>query len=205
MDRLYAPCLLALTLFAATPAAGQAVSDVDRIEEDWELVIGTPSVVEAGPQLTTTMSPVGDPSQVAFTFNLNYRDDPFRVGGLQLRAWSEKQEVAEDTQEASQCSTEGETISWTQRMSLSGGLLHARVTGRRSTTWSQFGQGGQLTVSMPSSLASLDDYSPAVSLSKSGAGWQSNRVTRLQLKQVRYYRGDQLVGIIETPQTIIGN
>ncbi len=194
-----------LPLTTNEPAAAQAPAGVDRIEEDWVLVLGTPSADEAGPQLTTTMSPVGDNSQMFMSFNLNYRDDPFLVGGLQLRAWSGTSAVGQNTQETAQCSTPGETIAWTQRMSLSGGTLQYQVTGGQSTTWFKFGQGGQLVVSVGSSLASLDGYNPSLSVSKSGAGWQSNRVTSLKLNQVRYYKSGALVAIINTPQTVIAN
>lgn len=196
--------LLVLTWIG--PATAQVpVTGVDRIEEDWVLVLGTPSPEEAGPQITMTMSPVGDNTQMSMSFNLNYREDPFLAGGLQLRAWSGSSAIGQDSQETAQCSTPSETIRWTQRMSLSGGRLQYEVVGGQSTTWAKFGQGEHLTVPTDLSLASLDGYKASESVARSGVGWQSNRVTSLTLNQVRYYKNGALVAIIKEPQAVLSN
>ena len=101
------------------------------------------------------------------------------------------------------CETQGETISWTQRMKLSGGNLKFNVVNGLSTTWGQFGQGpGTFGVSMPSTLSDLSAYKPDYSVSKSGVSWQSNRVTSMTLLQVRYYNGRQLISTDSTSRTV---
>lgn len=187
---------------ATTPAA---LAGIDRVEEDWEVVVANPSPNEAGPQMTTTMSPSGD-NKVAFgSFYLNYRDDPFRAGGLHLRAWSDEQAIAGDTQQTQLLSTDNETITWTQRMRITGGMLTYEVLSGESTTWPKFGQGEQLDVTVPTSLTSLDTYSPDCTVANSGVSWQSNRVTSMKLLRIRYYANGQLVSTDETTRTIVGN
>jgi hypothetical protein len=196
----------ALALLLAVFAAGRLqaqTTDIDRVDEDRELVLGTPSPAEARPQITTTMSPVGDNALMFMSFNLNYRDDPFQPGGLQLRAWSGEQAQAQGTQKTNLLQSTGETITWTQRMRLTGGTLTYEIVAGESTTWGKFGQGERLDVVVPASLTSLDGYRPAVTVERSGATWQSNRVDGMRLLRVRYYRGGNLVATDETARTLI--
>jgi hypothetical protein len=194
------PLAVAGRLHAQTATATPA--GIDRIEEDWELVLGTPSPEEVGPQITTTMSPVGDNQSMFLSFNLNYRDDPYQAGGLQVRAWSGDRSVGSMTQGSALLRTAGETITWTQRMSLSGGELSYEISAGDSTTWGKFGQGGLLGVGTTASLSSLDGYSPDVSVQSSSPTWQSNRVTSMRLVEVRYYRGGNLVATDDTPRSV---
>lgn len=188
---------------ACVPAVAHLYTPtIDRVEEDWELVVETPDVAGAGPQMTTTMSPDGDNSLGHVSFNLNYRDAPFRAGGLQMQIWSGESVVATNERGTAQCTTAGETITWTQRMSLSGGTLSYEVKAGESTTWGKFGQGELLDVTAPSSLTSLAAYAPAVSQAYSGVGWQSNHVTRMTLLRVRYYSGGLLVLTDDLPRPI---
>src|SRR5262249_24089103 len=127
---------------------------------------------------------------------------PFRAGGLQVLAWSGKDLMASTSQKETQCSTAGETITWTQRLALSGGMLRYQITNGTSTTWGGFRHGGLLSVVQSSSLESLDAYSPDVSKANSGVGWQANHVTRMTLARVRYYSGSTLVRTDNTPRSI---
>ncbi|HEV3166621.1 MAG TPA: hypothetical protein VGZ22_21530 [Isosphaeraceae bacterium] len=168
----------------------------DRIEEDWVLVIDTPDVDANGPQITTTMSPTADHSSSPFVaFDMNYREYPdFTPGGMQLQVWSGKDLGDTATHGSAQLNTSGETITWTQAMSLSGGSINYSIKNGRSQTWDDFGpDGNPLSVSFTSSLSSLTDYSPDVSLANSGATWQSNHVTSLAIVKVRYYSAGQLI------------
>ena len=63
----------------------------------------------------------------------------------------------------------GETITWTQRLSLSAGSLSFNVVNGQSTTWGQFGQGqGNLGLSVSSTLADLGGYKPDYSIVEVG-------------------------------------
>ncbi len=180
------------------------VSQADRIEEDWELVITSPDPAGAGPQITTSMSPTGDIAEAPFVrFNLNYRDQPsFSPGGLQVQVWSDKQLLSTSSQKSASCSTENETITWTQRMTLVDSGVFYSIRSGNSTTWGNFGESLNLTVYFASSVGTLAGYSPAASVSSSGVGWQSNRVGSMTLKRVRYYEDGDLISTDATPRSI---
>ena len=120
----------------------------DRVEEDWKVVIGDPDPDSTGPQITTCMRPVS--SSTAFVaFCLNYRDNPdWRPGGLQIKAYGEPSGASQDrplvasvTAKTDSFDTEGETVTWTQRATISAGPLSYTVQNGSSTTWGSFGQG----------------------------------------------------------------
>jgi hypothetical protein len=200
--------LLATFALAGSVGLGQTSSNpIDQVEEDWVLVIGTPNTDEVGPQITTSMSPVSDSSTPFVAFDLNYRDYPsFLAGGLQAKVYSSSTGTVQSSssQDDDLLQTAGETITWTQRLSLSGGsTLTYSILNGQSTTWGAFGtsQGlNPLTFTAP--LTSLASYSPSTSVANSGVGWQSNRVTTMTLVQVRYYSKGQLVSTDTTSRSV---
>jgi hypothetical protein len=201
-------------LLALTAPVGMAQvpgTPPDQIEEDWQVVIANPDATAVGPQITTCMSPIPDPSLGFITFYLNYRDYPtWSPGGMQMKAYgpipgpgTSAPVVDSDSSGTEVCQTPGETISWTQRMSLANGNVRYDVVNGQSTTWGSFGQGRGLdAVSLPSSLTDLSGYNPNYSVSKSGASWQANRVTTMRLLQVRYYSRGSLISTDTTPRTV---
>jgi hypothetical protein len=108
------------------------------------------------------------------------------------------------TKGTAQCSTTGETITWTQSMSLSSGTISFSINSGKSTTWGKFGQGQQLNLgnSFTTNLNSLSLYSPATTVANSGVGWEPNCVTSMTLLQVRYYAGGKLLATDKTVRTI---
>lgn len=193
--------LIALTL-AAWPARLESAAGVvaDQVEEDWEVIVNTPDQAAVGPQLTTTMSPTGTNRIPFVAFNLNYRDNPFQAGGLQVQVWNPTVVLASDSQKWSVLNTPGEAITWTQRMRVEGGNLFYEVRHGRSQTWGDFGGDDQLDVHISTTLTDLSAYDPDVSASNSGAGWMGNRVTSMTLKQVRYYRNGSLIQTDSQPR-----
>ena len=189
-------CSLAIFSMACAISLGQTTGAIDQVEEDWQVVIATPNPNEVGPQFTTCMTPVADGSTPFVALDLNYRDvQSFQPGGLQVNVYSNGSATATSTQGNAVCSTSNETISWTQRMSLSSGsqFTYSIVNGQ-STTWGQFGTSNGLSaVNFTATSSSFASYSPAVSVAKSGAGWQSNRVSSMTLLRVRYYSSGQLI------------
>lgn len=175
---------------------------IDRVEEDWELVIGSTDVPAAGPQLTTTMCPGPLEDHPDVNFNLNYRDGAnFQAGGLQVEVFDGVDLVAAANSGSAQLQTDNETITWTQKLTIAGGTIQYQVQSGHSTTWGDFG-GDDLTVSFGSALANLSEYSSEISLTKSGVGWQSDHVSSMRLIQVRFYSGDTLVKSEDTPRSV---
>jgi len=196
---------LALVLIAATTGAGPVTGTApDRIEEDWELVVGEPSPVEVGPQVSACMAATTDVGASYAVFNLNYRDYPtFAAGGLQAQVWNGSQRtVNTSAQGGSVLSTAGETITWTQSMGIWNGVMTFRVKNGTSTTWGGFGYENDLAVAYSSSLPDLSGYRPEWSVAKSGVTWQANRVQSLRLVRVRYYSGSTLLSTDETPRSV---
>ncbi len=201
----------ALLVPMTSVCVGQTAPSVfDRVEEDWQVVIATPSPTEVGPQLTTCMSPVSDGSTPFVAFNLNYLDSPsFQPGGLQAEVYSNGNVADSSSQGTAVLQTANETITWTQRMSLSDNAIIYRIVNGQSTTWGSFGPAqGLSAVRFNTSASSLASYSPATSVAKSGAGWQSNRVASMSLVAVRYYSAGQLIATDTTVRSVnlsIGN
>ena len=195
-----------ITLSVATASAQlPGIPSPDAIEEDWQVVIANPDPLGVGPQITTVMSPVGDNSSPFFAFDMNYREYPiFAAGGMQIQVWSGNRVTDTSSQGNSLFNNAGESITWTQRMSISGGNVNYAVNNGQSTSWGQFGQGSQLTVSFPSTLSDLSGYDPdGGSAANSGASWQSNHVTKLVLLRVRYYANGQLLWTDTNPRILI--
>jgi hypothetical protein len=200
--------LLSTFALVGSIGMGQTSSSTtpDQVEEDWQIVVTSPNSVEVGPQITTCMSPVSDGSTSFVAFDLNYRDYPsFQAGGMQAKVYATTGDVVDSSSLGDQSfNTSNETISWTQRMSLSGeSAVTYTVVNGQSTTWGPFGQAqGLLPVNFTASITSLSAYSPAYSVAQSGAGWQSNRVSQMTLVRVRYYSRGQLISTDNTSRSV---
>ncbi len=177
-----------LSILLATAAEAQMPSIV-RVEEDWELVVAAPDHYTDAPQLTCTISPLGNTEAIHATFDLNHQSQPeFVPGGLQLQLWDG--EVPIDYQgypSPAVLRQDGETVTWTQRMELASGQLIFEIVNGNSVTWGSFGGQGYLKTMVPASLADLNGYQPSVSVNNSGVGYAGNRVQSLELKTVRLY------------------
>jgi hypothetical protein len=185
-----------VSLAAVTAQALPILTLVDRVEEDWKVVVTDPDVTGCGPQITTCMSPVSNGSTPFVAFDVNYREFPtFAAGGLQLQVWSGGTILSTSTLGSTQFATPNETVTWTQGMEISNDTIRYDILNGRSTTWGRFGQGyGNLGVTFPTTLTDLSlTYSPDISANKSGATWQANYVASMTLVQVRYYKGGSLV------------
>lgn len=189
---------------AATASAGSSAVDPDRVEEDWELVVANPDPLGVGPQITTCMAPSTNVGCPFVAFDLNYREYPiFQAGGMQVQTWGRGQLINTSSQSTEVFNTPGETVTWTQSMSVGGGTVRYDVGNGKSTTWGSFGQGSLLSVSFSTDYDSLANYSPDDSQASSGASWQSNNVTSLKLLRVRYYANGQLLRTDTTTRTVI--
>jgi hypothetical protein len=175
----------------------------DRVEEDWMLVVATPDAEGVGPQITTSMGPTADRTTAPFVaFDMNYREYPsFLAGGMQLQVWSGETLLRYATSNTEQFNTQGETITWTQRMSLSDGQITYQVASGSSTTWGNFGNG--LSIRFATDLTSLAGYSPDTTVANSGASWQVNNVKTMTLVAIRYYAGGVLISTDSTARPLV--
>jgi hypothetical protein len=161
-------------------------ADVVRVEEQWELKVASPDPGSDAPQVTCLVAPVGDIRSVHAAFELNQRSLPsFSPGGLQLQLWNGELPLGHVQAAATVVLGQpDETITWTQAMEVSGGVLRFSILGGQSATWGSFG-GDDLKIEVPTNLVNLNEYSPAVSISNSAVGFAGNRVQSLVLKRVR--------------------
>jgi hypothetical protein len=188
--------------FALAQAQDQAT--VVRVEEDWQLVVGQPDATSTAPQVTCVISPQGDLGGLYASIELNHQTQPeFSPGGVHLQTWNGEQYLAtRNSPRQGRLDESGETVTWTQSMDLgTEGGLRFSVEGD-STTWGHFGGPEQMRISQTTSLSSLNAYQPSVSVGNSGVGFAANRVTRLVLKEVRYYSAQGLLSRDTTERVV---
>jgi hypothetical protein len=186
----YGVLALAVSTGMAWHLFGQSASSptIVSVEEEWELVIGTPSPNADAPQVTCVISPVGNADGIHSTFIVNHHDVPtFTAGGLQLQVWN-SDELLQSQRAPNQAvlATPGEKITWKQRLSIDDGKLVFQVLDGTSTTWGAFGSDDSLKLSVATDLTNLSGYDPQVSVDNSGVSYSANRVTSLVLRSVRF-------------------
>jgi hypothetical protein len=193
--------LAVVSLASILSADVSRAGDVVRVEEDWTLVVGQPDGNLNAPQVTTGMSPLSEFDSAYVVFNVNHRSQPKYVpGGLQLQLWtSDVPLLSDDDPHNEVMNTTGETVTWTQQMTLQNGVLTVAVNGN-SQTWGAFGGGGALQASVSASFANLNGYRPSTSIANSGVSFAPNRVQSLTLTAVRYYTSDGQVIVDNQPR-----
>jgi hypothetical protein len=180
--------------------AAQAVTGVQKVEEDWELVVNEPDAENAAPQITCLMSPVDNADGVHALLELNHASLPdFSAGGLQLQVWSGEDWLTLRDHADFTLHHSGETVTWTRRMSLGAGKLTFTCVNGVSDSWGAFGGTGNIKLTVNSLLLNLDGYNPEISRAQSGVSFGAQRVTSLKIKRVRYY--DVLGNLIHTDNT----
>ena len=195
--------ILFAIVFATVSVSASSADDVVRVEEDWELVLDTPSGVANSPQLETVMSPFPTAQPVFGRITWNYRESPYYAsGGLEMQAWNGESLVLQKRFNGSSLSTVGETISWTQRMEADGCRLSWRIQNGQSTTWGAFG-GYYMEIDGQTIIPTLNGYSSETSVQHALITYGVNRVIRLQITRVRLYgEDDVLVSTDNTPKVI---
>lgn len=177
---------------------------VTEVQEDWELIVGTPDPNSSGPQITCSIAPSAADDSLYAAFELNHRTLPqFARGGMQLQVWSGAYNLSNNPYPQNQImGTVGETATWTISMKLSGGNIIFDVRNGNSTTWGNFGGQGYLRSSQACDLANLNAYSADDTIDNSGVGFASNRVQSLTLKRVRYYLSNGDVVTDDSPRVV---
>src|SRR3954453_10581136 len=143
IPRILAAALSASVIVSLAAAMAQSpglLPLVDRVEEDWKVVVANPALTGVGPQVTTCMSPVSNGSTPFVAFDVNYREFPtFSAGGMQLQVWSGTSVLSTASSGTAQFATPNETVTWTQSMKVSSGTITFDIMNGRSTTWGRFG------------------------------------------------------------------
>ncbi len=178
-------CWVAVLGFVA-PVLGSD-SDVIQIEEHWELNVGGPETDRTAPQVTMIMSPTNSLEGAFFAFTLNHWSYPeFEPGGYQLQLWQGENCVdVKHGAHSNSFASDGETITWVQRLTLDDGQLKFQVVDGHSESWNNFG-GESFSLTISSQLTRLNSYLPAISLGQSGIGYAGNRVSSLILTRLRW-------------------
>jgi len=185
---------LALTAVGLVLGAGRATGqEIVKVEEDWQLVVSQPDPQTFAPQVTTTISPGRDLGSYYAVFDVNLRNLPsYEAGGVQFQLWSGNTALgSKKSNTGTLLQVPDETVTWTQRLSVSEGNLVFEIANGNSQTWGNF---GPLTFTTETDLTNLSGYSPAVSVANSAVGYAANRVTSLKLTAVRAYSAAGLVG-----------
>lgn len=185
----------AAILFSTTGVAHGDTPKVVRVEEDWELVLATPDPNVTAPQVTCSIFPWTGTDSLFATFELNHQSQPdFVSGGMQLVLWhGEQMLLTRKFPQANVMASSGETVRWTQTMTLDDGVLTFEIVNGSSTTWGSFGGQGYLRMSVATNLDNLNAYNPALTVENSGVGYAGNRVTSLVLKRVRLITEDEQI------------
>jgi len=179
----------AVALLAPAMARGQAQDDVVRVEEDWELVLGSPDTSVTGPQINSVLAPRGSESDLHMLLNINHQTTPsFVAGGLEMQLWHDSTALVDKrTRVGGVLNTPGEVVTWTQAASVSSNILTFEVINGQSTTWETFGGSSSLRMHLWTNWDHLNSYDPQVSIASSGVNFAENRVQSLTLKRVRLY------------------
>ena len=188
--------LAVLLALSVSPAWAETPTNVTRVEEDWELVVGEPSVDDTSPQIIGFISPTQRIDAECAVLELNHSTQPdYLDGGVQFQRWfGDFERIYRAPHTSNRLAIPGETITYTMTMRIESGLLKFGVRNGTSQTWGNFGGTiEQWNSSVVSPYANLDGYSPAISTKYSRVGYAANRVRKLSLKEVRYYRGDDLL------------
>jgi hypothetical protein len=166
--------------------------EIVKVEETWALSVGEPNTVRNAPQVSMVMAPFSNVESDYFILLLNHRTEPsYAAGGMQLQQWNGEQLVEHrNGPNGTELNSTGETISWTQTLSVSGGVVTFELEGGTSQSWGNFGGQGYLTKTIATGQANLNAYDPLVSIGESGIGFAGNRVASLTLMRIRWTLSD---------------
>ncbi len=194
--------MLGLLTLATIPVTASA--QIVRIEEDWEVQIGTPDPEGHAPQIITALSSTDKLEDVHAVFELNHATLPdYQAGGMELQVWSSDLNLNyRESPKTGTLHVQNEVIKYTMSMKISGCSIEFEVKDGSSTTWGNFGSQGYLKVAVPTCQTSLWKYSSATSVANSKVGFAKHRVKKFFLKEVRYYNTNGLVATDTTDRVV---
>ncbi len=203
VERLFQRLLAAAVAAAIAGPVCAESTRVVQVEEHWELRLGQPDPDRSAPQTTMVLSPDGELDGLHFLFALNHSSVPsYEPGGMQVQAWEGGQLLDNSiAEQVGALANSDEVVRWTQRLSLDDGTLNFQVVNGESETWGGFG-GGALSLSVSTSLSSLNAYKPGISLTESQVSYAENRVASLTLTKLVWITDDGEVHEVNAPIAI---
>ena len=192
-------------------APAGVAADVERVEEEWELILLDPAPAMTAPQVTCFISPTGNLDSLYAVLEINQQTYPgYTSGGIQLQVWDGGTVIAHKEDSNSKVlATAQERITWKTIMESKGATLKFQVLAASSTTWGDFGATDRMMIVVnPSSarpVRDLNAYTPTLSVSKSCVGFASNRVQSLVLTKVRRIMTNGYVYEDATRRPIVDN
>jgi hypothetical protein len=184
------PSLVAAIAFLGIVAMSESASaQPTYIEEDWEVVIGTPDPDAHAPQIITAMSSTDRLEDVHALFELNHATLPvYQAGGMSMQIWSSETNLdywVHPLQGALRI--ENEVIRYKMTMKVSNGQIRFEVKNGQSSTWgNNWGIGGFYRI-VPTSQTAFTLYSPETSVKFSRVAFAKHRVKKFSLKASRVY------------------
>jgi hypothetical protein len=176
----------ALFTIAPTGQARDGLGDIVRVEQDWQLVVGTPDTDRCSPQIFILGYPESG-GDFWTEFLINYADQPsFSAGGVQIQIWEGKNVLdgADNSPHQAVLQTAGETVTFTLAMQVGSGNLRFQAKNVSSTS---FGNVGNLVSNVSYNEDNLNKYTTTDTLNNSGILCGASRVVSLTLTQVRKY------------------
>lgn len=171
-----------------------------RVEEEWEVQIGTPDPFLDLPQIVTVFGPADPESGVHAVFELNHGTLPaFGEGGMQLQYWAGETLKGYRWQKApAEFCFAGETVTFTTVTEIEGGNLTMSVTRGQSQSFGAFGNENALRIQVETTLTNLDGMSLENSIKHSKVTYGANHVQKFQRNRVRMLNAAGEVVAIDT-------
>jgi hypothetical protein len=198
-------CLVAAHVSADNQLNSGPQQNITRVEEDWQITVGTPDPDLNAPQVTMVMSPYSSAIGHHAVFDINSQTQPdYSPGGMQLQRWFGQENFADVVSPGNRAvmQTPNEVVSFTMSMEVQGSTLTFGVSNGQSQTWGAFGNGQSMALSVGFDGTNLNYYDPSTSLSNSYVGFGSNRVQQVVRTAVRYYSSGTLVATDSTQQVL---
>ncbi len=188
-------CVLTAILLLTSPTYLPGEDSIVRIEEDWEMLVNAPDSRFDSPQASTTLSPGGRNGGLSFLVNINHGATPeFSPGGLQLTTiHGGAPTISKRLLKGQQLKKDGEILKWTLVVQRAESGLYVGLLNGNSETWGKFG-GATSFLHIPyeqAGITSLEDYAAEDSTKKASIHVQSRHTSRLRLRRVRLYQGEE--------------
>jgi len=181
------------TAVAMLPLSNAVAVEIVRVEEEWRLSVGEPTVNSNGPQVSMVMSPWDDIDGDFFMFYINLRTAPdYQPGGAQIQhMYGDQVVAARDNPNDSLLDQDSELLQWTQVLSIEpNGETQFEIVNGTSKSWGGFGGLGHLKMRAQTGQVNLNTYRPQISLNQSGIGYAGNRVVSLILMRISWFTSD---------------